>query len=100
MRSGLLRDYVQIQRNSPTQGDSGELIDNWTHLAYTWCRIRDATGEEAITTHQIRMRYRDIMHTDRIVFGSRIFDIVTVLDTEGMKRNLVLEAREDLSEDG
>jgi len=97
MRAGLLRDYVEIQRNSPTQGNSGELIDSWATLAYAWVYIRASSGEEAITTHQIRMRYRDITHTDRIVFGSRVFDIVNVLDKDGMKRDLIIEAREDLN---
>ena len=96
MRAGLLRDYVEIQRNTPTQGDSGEEIDSWAHLAYTWAYIRAISGEEDIVTHEIRMRYRDITHTDRILFGSRTFDIVTVLDKEGAGRNLVIEVREDV----
>lgn len=95
-RAGLLRHYVEIQRNTPTQGDSGEEIDNWAHLAYSFCSIRSTEGEEEIVTHQVRMRYRDITHTDRILFGSRVFNIVNVLDAGGMERDLVLEVREDV----
>ena len=96
MRSGLMRDYVTIERNTPTQGTSGEEIDSWAVLGSAWVYIRAASGEEAISTHQIRMRFRDIVHTDRILFGSRVFDIVTVLDKEGMGRNLVIEVKEDV----
>lgn len=97
MRAGELRDYVEFQRNTPTRGDSGEEIDNWSTHIYAWVKIRATGGEENITAHQLRMRYADVVHTDRVVFGSRIFDIVSVLDTRGDARNLVLELREDTS---
>lgn len=98
MRSGLMRDYVTIQRNTPTQGNSGEEIDNWAFFANAWIYLRATEGEESINSYQARMRYMDIVHTDRILFGSRVFDIVSVLDKEGMQRNLVLELREDTNE--
>ena len=94
MRAGLMRDYISIERNTPTQGDSGELIDAWTTLANAWVYLRASSGEEAINQYLITMRYRDITHTDRIVFGTRIFDIVTVLDRQGMGRELTLEVSE------
>ena len=97
MRAGLMRDYVTIERNNPTQGASGEQIDNWSFLAYTWAYIRGTGGEEHINALTMRCRYRDIVHTDRIIFGSRIFDIVSVTDSAGMARDLVLELREDTS---
>ena len=97
MRAGELRDYVEFQRNAPTRGASGEEIDNWSHHIFAWVKIRATAGEETITAHQLRMRFADIVHTDRVVFGSRIFDIVSVLDNQGMGRELVLELREDTS---
>lgn len=97
MRAGLMRDYVTIQRNTPTQGLSGEEIDNWSNLSNTWAYIRGTGGEENINALQMRIRYQDIVHTDRVLFGARIFDIVSVTDAEGMQRNLVVELREDTS---
>ena len=91
-----MRDYVTIERNTPTQGSSGEEIDSWATLANTWCFIRAMSGDESIVTHKISMRYRDLVHTDRIVFGSRIFDIISVIDSRGQGRELVLEAKENV----
>lgn len=97
MRAGLMRDYVTIERNTPTQGASGEEIDNWSTLSNTWAYIRATDGEESISSYQMRVRYQDIIHTDRVIFGSRVFDIVNVLDKDGMQRDLVIELREDTS---
>jgi head-tail adaptor len=97
MRSGLLRDYVKFQRNNPTQGLSGEEIDNWTDHIFAWVFLKATGGEENIGNYQVRMRYADIVHTDRMIFGTRVFDIVSVLDTGGMQRELVVELREDTS---
>ncbi len=97
MRAGELRDYVEFQRNTPTQGDSGEEIDSWAHFMYAWVKLREVDGDEHLTGLQLRMRYADVVHTDRVLFGSRIFDIVSVLDTQGRGRELTLELREDTS---
>ena len=96
MRAGLLRDYVTIQRNTPTQGSSGEEIDVWADLSNAWAFIRASGGDENIKSLKIDIRYTDVTHTDRIVFGTRIFDIVTVFDPAGMGRNLRIEAIEDV----
>lgn len=97
MRAGLMRDYVTIQRNTPTQGLSGEEIDNWSTLSETWAYIRGTGGEENINALNMRIRHQDILHTDRVLFGARIFDIVSITDPDGMQRNLLAELREDTS---
>lgn len=97
MRSGMLRDYVLFQRNNPTRGLSGEEIDVWSDHINAWVFLKATDGEEHISAYQARMRYADVMHTDRMVFETRIFDIVSVLDMNGMQRELVLELREDTS---
>jgi len=97
MRSGLMRDFVTIQRNSPSQGPSGEEIDSWADHINTWMWIRETGGDESIHNLKANMRYADVVHTDRIIFGSRTFDIVSVSDTSGMARYLVLELAEDTS---
>ena len=43
----------------------------------------------------MRVRHQDILHTDRVVFGARTFDIISVTDSAGMERDLVIELRED-----
>ena len=94
MRAGLMRDYVTFERNFPTQGDYGEVVDDWQVLATTWAYMRAKVGDEESVIYNIRIRYRDLFHTDRIVFGSKILNILSVIDRDGMKRELWLEARE------
>jgi head-tail adaptor len=94
MRAGLLRDKITLERNFPTQGDYGEIVDDWQELAQTWAYIRATVGDEESVIYNIRIRYRDLFHTDRIVFGAKIFNILSVIDKDGMKRDLWLEARE------
>lgn len=93
-RAGMLHDYVTIQRNTPTQGDSGELVDSWAALYTAWANIRASIGDEQQVIYTIRIRYLDITHNDRITFGSKIFNILSVLDRDGQQRELVLQARE------
>lgn len=95
MRSGLLRDYIEIQKNTPTRGDSGEEIDSWSHRAYAWAYIRAVDGDESITSHTVRIRFQTVDHTDRILFNGSVYDIISVLDKEGMQRNLVIETKLD-----
>ncbi len=97
MRAGLMRDQVTIERNTPTQGLSGEEIDNWATHSTTWAHIREQEGEENIKPLTMRVRSQDITHTDRVIFGSRTFDIVDVRDNDGMGRDLWITLREDTS---
>jgi len=94
MRAGLMRDYITIERNTPTQGDAGEEIDNWATLAYTWGHMRGSISNEQEAIYTVKIRYQELTHNDRLVLGSRVFNIISVLDRSGMNRDLVLEARE------
>ena len=95
MRSGLKRDYLTFERNTPTQGVQGQEIDNWNVLFYAWGYIRGSVSNEQEAVHQIRIRYEaDLTHRDRIVFGSRIFNIKSRLDKDGRGRELVLQVSE------
>ena len=95
MRAGLMRDFVTIQRNTPTTGPTGEEIDGWANLNDTWAYIRGSGGDENINNLTMRVRDQDILHTDRVIFGSRTFDILSVTDSSGMGRELVIELQED-----
>lgn len=95
MRAGLKRDYIEIQLNTPTQGASGEEIDSWSHRAYAWAYIRGTDGDESITSHTMRIRFQTVDHTDRIIFNGNVYDIISVLDKDGMGRDLVIEAKLD-----
>ena len=90
-----MRVFVTIQRNTPSIGLTGEQIDSWANLNDTWAYIRGAGGEENINNLTMRCRDQDILHTDRVIFGTRTFDIVSVTDSDGMARDMVIELRED-----
>ena len=94
MPAGQLRDYITVERNYPTQGDQGEEIDDWQELFKTWAHIVGVVSNEQEAVFNIEIRYRSLTHNDRIVFNSRIFNITSVQDKDGMARKLMLEARE------
>lgn len=104
MRAGSLRHKVTIQRNTPTEGDYGEDVDVWATLLIVWASIRPDTGKEGLSegridatvTHTIRMRYTDITPEDRIVYGSRTFNISSIQNVVERDRELHILAVEDV----
>jgi len=87
MRSGSLRHRVDIQvQSSAPDGMGGEVL-TWTSVtglgsvpAAIWPLSSkeqlDAMKLESVITNKIRIRYRaGITSANRIVFGSRIFNI-------------------------
>lgn len=82
--AGRLRHLVTIQRQATTQDALGQRDLTWTDVDDVWAKIapvsgRDffnASGEHAEITHKVLMRHGvDVIAGDRILFGSRIFDV-------------------------
>jgi len=103
MRAGTLKDRVTIQRwaaeNDPTWGPS----PGWNAIGDVWANVTpvsgtekpDAAGVQTTVTHRISMRYRaDVTTKDRIIYRGRVLDIVSAIDAEGRRRELIIEARE------
>ena len=97
MRAGQLKHQVNIQFKTETQNSHGEAIPAWTTGYTGYAAIKTLTGKEtfasqevqAQATHQIIMRYvRGIAPDKRILFGTRIFDILFV--EEDLDKNQML----------
>ena len=100
MRAGRLRHRITIQSVGSTLDDYGDLSNSWTTLATVWASIKPVSGTEeniaseltGIATHTIAIRYRSgITSQNRIVFGSRTFEIHHVKNWNELKGTNGLE---------
>ena len=94
---------VSIQRQTTTTDSSGQPQDTWTTTSNPWVSIRpisgkeyfNASGERAQVSHEVVLRHGPtVAPKDRIVYGSRTFDIQSVLNLEERSRYLKLMCRE------
>lgn len=90
MNIGRLRHRIELRHISESQDSYGELVTTWPSAFTTvWGSVRPMQGSElenaqqisAEVTHKIRIRHNAaLIPTDRIVFGSREFDVVHILN--------------------
>jgi len=92
MRAGQLRHKVSIQESTETSDGMGGFTVTWADIsgmesvqASIWPlsakESLDSMKLELQITHQIRIRYRDgITAKNRIAFGSRIFNIISLIN--------------------
>lgn len=95
-----LKHRIEIQATTQTTDGAGGFTEAWATVATVWASIEPANSRERFiamqtethTTHVIMCRYQSVITTaKRILFGSRIFDIVEVLNIE--EANTVLKIR-------
>ncbi len=100
MRIGPLNKRVAIRSASSTRNDYGEPIPSWSTDATVWASVEPLSGRERVgaqqqhaeTTHRIRMRYQPgttVTTVKRILFGTRVFEIISVINKK--EKNLMLE---------
>jgi len=103
MRAGKLRHPIEIQYDNGSQNSFGQQIPDWTKLVDWHASIEPLQGNElwraqqvnAEVSHRVRMRYRaSITPRNRIVFDSRNFDILAVLNHDEKNRELELLCKE------
>ena len=103
MRAGRLRHPIEIQYDNGAQDSYGQWVPSWTKLVDWHGSIEPLSGNElwraqqvqAEVTHRIRIRYRaSITPRNRIVFGTRNFDILAVLNHDEKNRELELLCKE------
>jgi SPP1 family predicted phage head-tail adaptor len=103
MRAGTLNRRVQLQRPVTDVDAEGRTGDVWTAVATVWATVEPLQGREALLaaqaqttlTHRVRIRYRTgVTARMRLVYGARIFDIQSVIDTGEARRELVLDCQE------
>jgi SPP1 family predicted phage head-tail adaptor len=103
MRAGDLRNRVTIQSKTVVQNSFGEEDITWTELATVWAAVEPLRGREfldgrmvtAEITTRVRIRYRDGISPEmRVVFGSKVYDVIAVVHIEEREREIHLMCQE------
>jgi SPP1 family predicted phage head-tail adaptor len=91
MRSGYLRHTVELQSVVHTPDGMGGSVDVWSTEATVRAAIWPISANERMrsasptmsTTHHIQLRYHDGLSPKwRVLFGTRYFNIVSVINKE------------------
>lgn len=94
---GRLRHRITFQQQSSTQDGYGEQVNTWSNLKTVWASVEPLHGRERFaaqqvhseTTTRIKMRYQaGIESKMRALYGSKTYDILSVIDLE--ERRIVL----------
>ena len=103
VRAGNLRHRVTIQRKSVSLDGYGAENASWAEFARVWASVEGLAGrelwaaqaEQGEQTTGVRARWLPgVKVEDRVVFGSRTFDILAVVDATGRGREMELMCRE------
>lgn len=93
-KTGSLRHRLTLQSNTPTVDSVGGQVDSYATYATVWGSLRPMRGKELINAQQIFaevdhkavIRYNaTIAPTNRVLFDSRIFEVLAILDWDEMK---------------
>lgn len=106
MSAGRRDKKVTIQRLGTARDDAGQILDTWTDQHTVWASITpvagreyfNASGERAEVTHKIGIVYGPtVAPRDRIVYGSRVFDVKSVINTKERNRDLQIMCTEHVN---
>lgn len=106
MNIGKLRHRVTLQKQINTQNDYGAFVTTWQDIATVWAEIKPISGREYFeanqvhseVTTQIWLRYRDgIEPTMRVAHNGKQYEIVSVLNYQGLNKTLQLMCKEKLN---
>ena len=103
MKAGVLTEQVAIERLIVVDDpDYGPQPGAWTNIATVSAAVEPLRGREYLAaaaavselTARIRMRYRPgITSADRVVHGSTIYGITSVIHVKSARRELELMCR-------
>jgi len=96
------RHRIEIQKNTPTRGTTGQSVEGWALWLYRWASIEALSGRELFAAQQfqsestirIRLRYDALidgidMRDYRFVYNSKNYDIQNVINTFEGNREMV-----------
>jgi SPP1 family predicted phage head-tail adaptor len=95
IRGGSLRHRITVQRNVTAGDGQGGTSSAWTAVATVWAEVAPMQGRElfaaqqvnALTSHKITMRYlAGLTAADRVLFGTRSFNIRQVINVDEVNR--------------
>ena len=109
---GDLRHLVEIQNSTRTTDDAGGYTNSYSTVCKVFASINPKRGTEIWSTgssamqienpitHEIFIRYRDdvtISNTSKIIFGTREFNIKSILNMEEKDAFYKIEAEEHVA---
>lgn len=110
MKAGMLTRRLILQRRVETQDASGDPVATWTTMATVWAAIEPLRGREALISGginaeldtRITVRWSPLLATlsdnDRAVYGSTIYNIVSIAEKNMGHRELEILANSGLNE--
>jgi len=105
MKAGQLRHRIIIQQQVKSQNAIDEWITSWEDWVTCWANIEPAVGKQYYEAKQldskvdgkIRIRYRTgVKPTMRVLHGQRILKIVSIIQPQENRKELVLMYTEEL----
>lgn len=103
IRSGKLRHEIQIQDNTQGDDSAGGLPDSWATVATVWGNIDRVEEDEKLNagmlqnviTHKVVIRFYDgLTVSHRLLFGTRVFEIISIEDRHEREFKHVLQCFE------
>jgi len=105
MRIGPMKKRVAIRSATAVQDEYHENTLTWATDATVWASIEPLSGRELVsaqqqhaeTTHRVRMRYQPgitVTAEKRLLYDSRVFEIVSVILNKEGKRMLEILCKE------
>ena len=108
MKAGELHRLLSIEAGTDGQNSEGKPTKTWAEVEKRYGGIKPMTADErvigdkeaAAATHKITVRYTSslaLTSRHRIVSGSRVFNILSVINVGERDRELTLLCREDVT---
>jgi SPP1 family predicted phage head-tail adaptor len=106
MKAGQLDRRVKLQTKGITQDAYGGAVVTWSDAATVWAAVEPLYGREFFGAQQIdseitirvRIRYRaGVVPAMRVLYGSRVLDIRSVIDPKDRHEELQLMCSEGLT---
>lgn len=105
--SGRYRNLITLQQRVETvTAEYGEPTITYTELAKVWAEIKAVSAREALESQQVEAdvthritfayatAYEALTPADRVIHGSKTYEILHILDRQGRKRQFEISARE------
>lgn len=105
--TSALRHRVTLQSRSTISDGSGQELQTWTDVLTAWAAIEPALGATQVVgeadfasiTHDVLIRFRpNVTARMRLKYGSRVFEVVSVIDIEERHFWLQLQCSEGLTQ--
>lgn len=106
MTIGKMRHRIELQQNQRVSDGYGGVSNDWETQSTVWAQIvpkssvNDFENDiiKSEVTHDIRIRYHaDIHHSWRVKYGTRLFNIQSVINTDERKRFTMLKCKEGVA---